>query len=176
MQLIVRLGRAGAAGILPAAGLALALAAGPADAQSVRQIGSFRDWSAYSAAEGTGHICFAMAKAAEVTPQPDGYTQAYLYLTRRPAENVSNELNLVAGFALDPDQPATLSVAGQTFNLFARDDAAWLQDTSQNDSLAGDMRAGTTAVIDVTSDKGIKVEETFSLAGATAASRAIGTC
>jgi len=37
------------------------------------------------------------------------------------------------------------------------------------------MRAGTTAVIDMTSDKGIKVKETFSLSGATAASKAIGT-
>lgn len=78
---------------------------------------------------------------------------------------------------MDPDQPATLSVAGQNFNLFARDDSAWLQDSSQTANLAGMIRAGTTVVIDVTSDKGIKVEETFSLAGATAASRAIsGGC
>lgn len=158
--------------VLAVAGLPMA-----ASAQSVRQVGNFRDWTAYSAAEGTGHICFAVAKATEVTPQPDGYTQAYLYLSSRPAENVSNELNLLAGFNLNPDQPATLSVAGQNFNLFARDDSAWLQDSSQTANLAGMIRAGTTVVIDVTSDKGIKVEETFSLAGATAASRAIsGGC
>ena len=163
----------GAWRLVGALALTLSFCPAVAEAQSVRQIGSFRDWSAYSAAEGTGHICFAVAKAAEVTPQPDGYTQAYLYLTRRPAENVSNELNLVAGFPLDPDQPATLNVAGQLFNLFARDDSAWLQDTSQTETLAGVMRAGTTAVIDVTTDQGVKVEETFSLAGATAASRAL---
>jgi hypothetical protein len=37
------------------------------------------------------------------------------------------------------------------------------------------MRAGTTVVIAATSDKGIKITETFSLAGATAASKAIDT-
>jgi hypothetical protein len=68
-------------------------------------------------------------------------------------------------------------VAGQVFQLFTKDDAAWLNDPTQNDTLAGTMRAGTSAVIDATTDKGIKVRETFSLAGATAASKAIdGGC
>ena len=42
---------------------------------------------------------------------------------------------------------------------------------------AGVIRAGSTLTIEGTSDKGIKVVETFSLAGATAASKAIdGEC
>ena len=151
-----------------------ALAAAPAFAQSVKQIGSFHDWSAYSAASASGQICFAVAKPTEVTPSPGGYTQAYLYLSHRPAEQVSDELNLVAGFTMASDQPVTLTVAGQSFPLFAQADSAWLKDPTRNDELAGVMRAGTTAIIDATSDKGIKVRETFSLAGATAASKAIG--
>ena len=91
---------------------------GAANAQSVRLIGDYRDWSAYSASEGAGALCFAMSKPTEVTPTPDGYTAAYLYLTNRPGEGVSNEFNLVAGFNFAPDQPATLSVGGQTFELF----------------------------------------------------------
>jgi|SRR6185437_2071010 hypothetical protein len=153
------------------------LCGAPALAQSVKSIGSFHDWSAYSAASGNGQICFAMAKPTEVSPSPDGYTQAYLYLTHRPSQQITNEFNLVAGFAYATDQPATLTVAGQTFKLFTKDDAAWLDDPTQNDTLAGAMRAGSTAVIDATSDKGIKVRETFSLSGATAASKAInGNC
>lgn len=154
---------------------ALLLATAPATAQAVKPIGTFRDWSAYAASSGSGQICFAVAKPAEVTPAPDGYTQAYLYLTHRPAEKISNELNLVAGFMLSSDQPATLTVAGQTYPLFVKDDAAWLADPGQSDSLAGIMRAGTSVVIEATSDRGIKVKETFSLAGATAASRAISS-
>jgi hypothetical protein len=155
----------------------VALCGAPALAQSIKSIGSFHDWAAYSAASGNGQICFAVAKPAEVSPSPDGYTQAYLYLTHRPSQQISNEFNLVAGFAYATDQPATLTVAGQTFKLFTKDDAAWLDDPTQNDDLAGAMRAGNTAVIDATSDKGIKVKETFSLSGATAASKAInGNC
>ena len=142
-------------------------------AQSVTAIGDFKDWSAYSASEGAGAVCFAMSKPTTIDPQPDGYTQAYLYLTHRPAENVSNELNLVAGFEFAPDQPATLSVGGKSFELFTQKDAAWLLDASKNDDLAGAMRAGQSVVVQGTSDKGILVSETFSLSGATAASKAI---
>jgi hypothetical protein len=156
--------------------LILALAAAPAAAQSVQALGEFRDWAAYSASDGNGQVCFAMSKPTEVAPPVDGYTQAYLYLTHRPAEGVTNELNLVAGFDFAPDQPATLSVGGQKFDLFTQKDAAWLLDSTQNDNLAGALRAGSTVVIEGTTDKGILVSETFSLSGATAASRAIGGC
>jgi len=162
-------------GALIGAVAGLALCGAPALAQSVKSIGSFHDWAAYSAGSGNGQICFAVAKPAEVTPSPDGYTQAYLYLTHRPSQQISNEFNLVAGFTYAPDQPATLTVAGQSFKLFTKDDAAWLDDPTQNDTLAGAMRAGSTAVIGATSDKGIKVRETFSLSGATAASKAIAS-
>ena len=151
----------------------LVSASGGALAQSVTAIGDFKDWSAYSASEGAGAVCFALSKPASVDPSPDGYTQAYLYLTHRPAENVSNELNLVAGFEFAPDQPASLTVGGKSFDLFTQKDAAWLLDATKNDDLAGAMRAGTTVVIQSTTDKGILVNETFSLSGATAASKAI---
>ena len=155
-------------------GIALAvLAAAPASAQSVRLIGEFRDWSAYSASEGAGALCFALSKPQQVTPLPEGFTEAYLYLTNRPAESVSNEFNLVAGFAFAPDSSAIVTVGGQSFELFTENDAAWLADPAQADNLASAMRAGSTLTIDGTSDRGIKVTQVFSLSGATAASRAI---
>ena len=159
--------------VSPLVFLPLLLGVSPAFAQSVQQIGTFKDWSAYSASEGAGSICFAMSKPSDVQPQPDGYTQAYLYLTHRPADNVSNELNLVAGFDFAPDQPASLTANGKSYDLVTQKDAAWLRDPKQNDNLAGSMRAGTNLSIQGTTDKGILVTETFSLSGATAASHAI---
>jgi hypothetical protein len=147
----------------------------PASAQSVRLIGDFRDWSAYATSEGAGALCFALSKPRDINPIPDGYTEAYLYLTNRPAESISNEFNLVAGFAFAPDSPATVTVSGQSFDLFTENDAAWLLDPSQSDNLASAIRAGSELVIEGTSDKGIKIAQTFSLAGATAASKAIQT-
>ena len=157
-----------------AAAIAIAtLLTAPAIAQQVKLIGEFRSWSAYSATEQAGTVCFALTRPTEVTPQPDNFTEAYLYLTHRPALGVRNELNLVAGFMFAADTPATVTVSGQTFDLFTSKDAAWLKNPSQNDDLAGALRAGSAVVIEGTTDGGIKVSQTFSLSGATAASRAI---
>ena len=149
---------------------------GAAMAQSVKLLVEFRDWTAYTATESTGPVCFALSKPTEVSPSPDEFTEAWLYLTNRPSESVRNELNLVAGFMFAPDTPATATVSGQTFELFTDKDAAWLLDPNQNDNLAGALRAGSSVVIEGTSDKGIRIVETFSLSGATAASRAIEGC
>ena len=163
--------------VTAAATVILSLLVAPAQAQSVRLIGDFRDWSAYSAQEGAGALCFALSTPIQVAPAPDGFTEAYLYLTNRPAEGIRNEFNLVAGFPFAPDQPATVSVGGQSFELFTENDAAWLLDPSLGDSLASAIRAGSSLVIDGTSQTGVKVQQVFSLSGATAASRAIeGGC
>jgi len=163
--------------MLRLATLAIAtLFAAPAAAQSVQALGDFRDWAAYSASDGTGQVCFALSKPTEISPPVDGYTQGYLYLTNRPGEGIANEINLVAGFNFAPDQPATLTIGGTSFDLFTQKDAAWLLDATQADNLAGAIRAGSTLTIEGTSEKGILVTETFSLSGATAASRAIGGC
>lgn len=151
----------------------LALSAAPATAQSVKQLGLFHDWSAYSAPSGTGEICFVVTKPSSVTPSPAGYSQAYLYLTDRPDEKIANEFNLIAGFKLAADQPASLTVDGQTYPLFVRADSAWLKDPTQGGNLAGSIRAGASLVVDLVSDQGTKVRESFSLSGATAASKAM---
>jgi hypothetical protein len=158
--------------------VALALACQPALAQSVKSLGDFRDWSAYTATAQSGNnLCFAMTKPSKVTPTPDGYTQGYLYLTHRPSEDITNELNFVAGYTFQPGSKATLSLGDQNFSLFTENDAAWLADPSQSDNLAGAIRAGTALSIVGTSDKGATITEAFSLAGATAASHAIdGAC
>jgi hypothetical protein len=156
---------------------AAALAAMPATAQSVRLIGDYRDWSAYSATEGTGAVCFALTMPKEVSPTPEGATQAYLYLTNRPSEGVSSEFNLVAGFPFQAGAAATVSVGGQVFDLFTENDSAWLMDPARSSNLAGAIRAGSSLTVDGVSAAGVAVTQIFSLSGATAAQRAIeGGC
>lgn len=157
--------------------LAVATLTTTANAQQVRLLNESRAWSSYGATDAAGPVCFAMTKPQSVTPEPDGYTQAYLYITNRPAENVASEFNVVAGFAFQPDSVATVSVGGQSFNLFTQNDAAWLDDAAQSAALASAIRAGSTLTVEGTTAAGIKVTQTYSLAGATAAQQSIeGDC
>ncbi len=153
--------------------LATLTLAAPAAAQQVRILGEHRAWSSYAANDGAGEVCFAMTKPERVAPTPDGYTQAYLYITNRPAEGVADEFNLVAGFQFQADSMATVSIGGQSFPLFTQGDAAWLDDASQADTLASAIRAGSSMVVEGTSAAGIKITQSYSLSGATAAQQSI---
>ena len=142
----------------PAVALALAaslLFTAAASAQQVRLLGEHRAWSSYAANDATGPVCFAMTKPESITPTPDGYSQAYIYVTNRPAENVTTEFNLVAGFTFQPDSKATVSVDGKAFSLFTQNDAAWLDDASQAATLASAIRAGSSMVVEGTTAAGI---------------------
>lgn len=167
-KLFLNLGRAGL-GLLAG----MVVFSGAAQAQSVRLLGDFRDWSAYSTSQGVGKLCFVLSKPQDVRPTPDDYSQSYLYLTHRPGESVRNELNFVAGFALAANSPTTVSIDGRSFILFAEADAAWLDDPSLSNDVAGNMRAGSTLTVQGSTADGVKVVQTFSLSGVTAASRAI---
>jgi len=146
-----------------------------ASAQQVRLLGEHRAWSSYAANDATGPVCFAMTKPESVAPTPDGYSQAYLYLTNRPAENVETEFSLVAGFAFQPDSMAIVNVGGQVFNLFTQNDGAWLDDAGQTAALASAIRAGSSMTVEGTTAAGIKVTQSYSLSGATAAQQSIGS-
>jgi hypothetical protein len=158
--------------LILAASLALTTSA---SAQQVRLLGEHRAWSSYAATDASGNVCFAMTKPESVTPEPDGYSQAYIYITSRPAENVSSEFNLVAGFAFQPDSKATVDVSGQVFNLFTQNDAAWLDDAGQSAALASAIRAGSSMTVEGTTAAGIKITQNYSLSGATAAQQSIGS-
>lgn len=159
---------------LPLASLLILAALAPAQAQSARVLGDFRDWSSYAADDGSGTVCFAMTKPKTTEPTPDGYGQAYLYITNRPGEDVVAEFNVVAGYTFQTGSTATASVGGQEFALFTQNDAAWLDDSAQAANLAAAIRAGSSISITGTSATGSRIVQSYSLSGATAAQQAIG--
>ncbi len=146
----------------------------PAQAQSARVLGDFRDWSSYSADDGMGKICFAMSRPKTTQPTPAGYGDAYIYVTTRPGEDVVNEFNVVAGYTFQTGSLAVVSVGSQSFNLFTQGDAAWLDDASQSANLASAIRAGSTVTVQGTAADGTSVVQSYSLSGATAAQQAVG--
>lgn len=142
-------------------------------AQSVQVLGDFRDWSAFTANDGSGPICFAMSKPKTVEPSPDGYTQAYVYITHRTSEGSRAEFNLIAGFEFAADSAATAKIGGNVYDLYINADAAWLADPNEARTFASNLRSGSRLVIEGTSVLGVRITQTYSLSGATAASRSI---
>lgn len=147
------------------------------NAQSVQVLGDYSAWSAYTASDGSGRICFATTEPTGTEPAPAGYGEAHVYLTHRVAEGIRSEFNLIAGYEFAPDSTAEATIGGQTYQLYTQGDAAWLQDPSLAETFAGNIRSGATLQITGTSAQGQPIIQTFSLSGATAASRAMdGAC
>ncbi len=154
-------------------GVAFAFSSVTAKAQSVQLLGDFKDWSAYSTSQGSGKLCFILSKPENVSPEPENYTQSYLYLTHRPSENIRNEFNFIAGFEFASEAQAILKIGAESYDLFTKADAAWLADRDLSKKVAGQMRAGSKLIIESMSNNNVKISQTFSLSGVTAASRAI---
>ncbi len=151
----------------------LTFGAAPAFAQSVQLLGDFTAWSAYTTSSSVDKHCFIMGKPAEVNPPVEGLTQPYFYVSHRPGENVRYEVNLVAGFNFAPETQATAQIGNQVFQMFTERDSAWLNEVGQSADMASAMRAGSVMTVEATTERGIRVVETFSLSGATASMRAI---
>ena len=156
--------------------LCLALAAtGAASAQSVRLLGDFRDWSSYAAIgrRRRGVLCHDHAQGSRPR-RPTAIPKAISTSpTARPKTSPTSSTSSPASPS-SPTAPPPLTVGGQSFTLFTQNDAAWLDDAGQSDALASAIRAGSSLVIEGTSAAGIKITQSFSLSGATAASQAIG--
>ena len=144
-----------------------------ANAQSVQLLGDFKDWSAYSASTGNAKLCFVLSKPKNISPKPENYQQSYIYLTHRPNENIRAEFNFIAGSKFAPETMAKIIIGAKSYELFTKDDAAWLANRELGKELAGQMRAGASMKIIATTSDNVEITQTFSLSGVTAASRAI---
>ena len=124
-----------------------------------RLIGEFRDWTAYSASEGAGADLLRDGQAHRSRRRrPTAITEAYLYLTHRPAESVSNEINLVAGFNFAADSRRRSPSAAE-FRPVHRKRCRLAARSGAERNLAGVMRAGSSLIIEGTTDKGIRITE-----------------
>jgi hypothetical protein len=64
-------------------------------------------------------------------------------------------------------------IDGKQFSLFTDDDTAWGGDAKVDSALVAAMKAGATMIVKGTSARGTLTTDTYSLAGFTAAHKAI---
>ena len=139
----------------------------PAVGQSVRILGEHNAWTAYATAPESSATLTVGSQDFEL------FTEAYFYITHRPAQGIRSEINLVSGYQFAPESSATLAVGSQDFDLFTEGDAAWMADPSQSANAVQAIRAGSTMSVTGTSADGQSIRQTFSLSGATAAGRSM---
>ena len=150
--------------------------AGPAFAQSAERVASHTDWSVFVA--GTPKECYIVSPPTPRPPRRDGKPaevqrgDVRLFVAFRPGENVSNEVSFTGGYPFREGSTVTLAVGSDTFTLGpgAGDAGEWAwTDPADDSQVVAALKRGATAKLTGTSSRGTGTEDTFSLAGFTAA-------
>jgi Invasion associated locus B (IalB) protein len=130
-------------------------------------LGQYGEWGAYTASPGGKKICFAIAKpsSSETVPAHRPRDPAYMFVSSRPADKVSDELSIIIGYTFKPDSEATMEIGSTSFALYTQKDGAWIKNTAEEAHLVDAMRAGQNAVVKGTSSHGTRTTDIFSLKG-----------
>jgi invasion protein IalB len=151
-----------------AACVAVALSCTPALAENATLLQKSGDWTAFSAAGGT-KVCFAVTQPKDQKPKNVKRDPVYFYVSAWPGDQVTNEISVKMGYPFKPGATATLTIGTQKFELFTKDEGAFVEKTETEDDIVGALRKGSTMKIDAKSARGTPTSDTYSLNGVSGA-------
>jgi hypothetical protein len=130
-------------------------------------LGQYGEWGAYAASPGGKKICFAISKpaSAETIPPNRPRNPAYMFITSRPADKVTNEVSIIFGYPFKLGSEASVEVGATSFALYTQQDGAWIKNATEEAHMIDAMRGGQSAVVKGASAKGTQSTDTYSLKG-----------
>ena len=161
--------------------LAVPVLVAPAGAAGTEDLGTFRDWKAYTAPTPQGKVCYALSNPIATLPKKAARDKIYVIISVWPGRGVRDELEIVPGYLYRDGEPAFAQVGSQRTEFFTRNDgksgSAWVKDINDENALVAAMRGGATLTVSGVSKKGTRTTDTYSLNGISdAISRAHREC
>lgn len=153
---------------------ALAGLTGAAAAQSAAtNIGTFKDWNAFTSAGADGKMCFVATQPTDSKySQPaSGRDPAFFQITRIPSRGVVNEASSITGYTFLASADVTVDVDGAKFKMFldpSHPDTAWSVPETEA-ALVDAMKKGHVMTMTGTSRRNTVITDTYSLSGISAA-------
>jgi invasion protein IalB len=126
---------------------------------------SFGDWGAYTAQTGRSKMCYALSEPKSRTPASIKDTKAYLFVSFRPTERVSNELATVLNFKTKEKGPGSLVVGEASYDLITMGENAWIKTPSDEMAAINAMMKGSSLTLQAVSARGNKTSDRYSLMG-----------
>lgn len=158
-----------------AAAVGVALAGSIAFAQTVKTIGTYSSWTAFTHGEGSSLLCFATAQPNKQEPAGAKRSPAFVYVSSWPKDGVKAEVSVRVGYPLRGGSDVTMEIGNASFKLFVHGDRAYVADAGEELKLLEAMRRGSSMTIVGTSERGTTTTDTYSLAGVTLALQAVAT-
>ena len=165
---------------LLAGSVCFVLAAAPVSAQEIKQLGTFKAWTAWTGSDANGPMCYISASPddwspKEVSGSPVRRSPIHFLVINRKGLGTKNEVQTQVGYPFHPtNSSVTASVDGKTFPMVTEGEAAWLAVEADEATFVEALKAGTKLTVNGTSQKGNKMSDSYSLSGVTAALGEIG--
>ena len=148
-------------------------AAGPAQGAGVRSAQVFKDWSVHVAGKKKKKICYLHGEPKKSAGKYKRRGLTYLQVTHRVGARARNVVSITAGYSYKKDSAVKVKIDGKTFSMFTDRSSAWSQNAPGDTALVKAMRAGKSMIVTGVSGRGTATKDRYSLAGFTAAHKAI---
>lgn len=139
-------------------------------------LGQYGDWGAYTASPGGKKICFGLAKPSKGATEPPNRPRdpAYMFISTRPAEKVTNEVSVILGYGLKPSSDALVEIGSAKYAMYTQNDGAWIKNAAEENRLIESLRKGSDVVVKGESARGTKTTDVYALKGLAQALERIG--
>ncbi len=153
-------------------GLLTATAAHAAPVKPV-MTGHYDGWKVYRFHDAHGPVCFMTAQPQKEQGHYASRGEVFFFVTHWPGKSGKNVVSISTGYTYKKGSRVTLEVEGKTFNLFTQGEMAWTQDSTEDNAVVREIKAGSRMTVKGTSDHGTLTTDTYSLKGSTDAYRAL---
>jgi invasion protein IalB len=146
--------------------LTLCTASAVAEEQKVTLLKKYNDWAAYTASD-SPKVCFVVSQPTNSSPKNVRRGPIYFYVSNYPEDKVKGEISVKMGYPFPPGGKVTVTVDGNKFELFTKEEGAFVEKTSEEAKLVDAMKAGNSMRVQGRSARGTNTSDTYSLSGIT---------
>ena len=142
---------------------------GQLSSEEIKKIGKYKDWEVMVVTEASGKVCFAQSSPILQAPKSNK-RDAKLFIAFRPAEKITNEVSVTAGYEFNKNNSITAASGKYKFKFDIKEQGfAWITDTKIELKMIKRMKRGSRIMITGYNQKGSQTIDHYSLLGFTKA-------
>jgi hypothetical protein len=150
--------------------LALGSVTGPATAQQMQNLGTFKAWTAWKGTDANGEMCYISAAPSGSEPAGVKRSPIHFLIIHRKGLGTKNEVQTLIGYPFNTsDANASAAIDGKAYTMMTEGEAGWLASAEDEGGFVAAMKAGSKLVVKGTSQRGTNTTDTYDLGGVTAA-------
>ncbi len=149
-----------------------ALAAGitvSSAAAEPQAVATYKDWSVFVRDVDSEKICFAATEAKDKSPKSVNHGDIFFLVSSWKSGAATNQPSLMTGYALNAAPEPTLRIGSDKWEMFASENEAFIELSSEEERLVRAMRRGADMRISAVSQRGTATSYIISLRGISAA-------